>query len=104
MSATTQPLDDDANAGTRAALLTKPTNSHLAVLGQSPYTSGTSSQSGSDISLHRVKNAPGYKTPVFSGKEKQRIIVEKDVASKVLQIRLTNFNTSSTFLTGIYSS
>ncbi|KAH9480250.1 NAD-specific glutamate dehydrogenase [Psilocybe cubensis] len=36
----------------------------------------------SDSSLHRVKNMPGYTTPVFKGKEEQRALVEDDVAAK----------------------
>ncbi|KAM6494297.1 NADH-dependent glutamate dehydrogenase [Amanita muscaria] len=33
-------------------------------------------------SLNRVKNLPGYNTPVFKGKEEQRALVEQEVASK----------------------
>jgi hypothetical protein len=33
--------------------------------------------------LHRVKNVPGYTTPVFKGKEEQRAIVQESVAAKV---------------------
>ena len=84
----------------RAALLANSTNSHLTVPAQSPYISGTSSQSGSDVSLHRVKNAPGYKTPVFSGKEKQRDQVEKDVAAVVRMLFLAGSEMKlSTFIT-----
>lgn len=36
----------------------------------------------SDPSLNRVKNLPGYTTPVFKGKDEQRALVEIDVASK----------------------
>ncbi|GLB38177.1 putative NAD()-dependent glutamate dehydrogenase which degrades glutamate to ammonia and alpha-ketoglutarate [Lyophyllum shimeji] len=39
-------------------------------------------RSSSETSLHRIKNLPGYNTPVFKGKEAQRALVEKDVASK----------------------
>ena len=38
---------------------------------------------GSDSSLHRVKNQPGYMTPVFKGKNEQRALVVNDVAQKV---------------------
>jgi len=38
---------------------------------------------GSESSLHRVKNMPGYNTPVFKGKDEQRTLVENDVAAKV---------------------
>lgn len=33
--------------------------------------------------MQRVKNLPGYTTPVFEGKEKQRALVETEVAGKV---------------------
>jgi hypothetical protein len=33
--------------------------------------------------LQRVKNLPGYTTPVFKGKEEQRAKVQADVALKV---------------------
>lgn len=33
--------------------------------------------------MQRVKNLPGYTTPVFEGKEKQRALVETEVAAKV---------------------
>lgn len=35
---------------------------------EGPYLSSASSRTGSDVSLHRVKNLPGYTTPVFKGK------------------------------------
>lgn len=38
---------------------------------------------GSEASLHRVKDQPGYNTPIFKGKEEQRALVEHAVASKV---------------------
>ena len=37
----------------------------------------------SDSSLQRIKNQPGYNTPVFKGKEEQRALVEQEVAAKV---------------------
>lgn len=40
-------------------------------------------QGGSDTSLNRIKNQPGYTTPVFKGKNEQRALVENDVAQKV---------------------
>ncbi|KAH9950670.1 NADH-dependent glutamate dehydrogenase [Amylocystis lapponica] len=52
-----------------------PTTSHLSVPGQHHY-------SGSEQSLHRLKNVPGYTTPVFKGKEEQRAKVQADVAAK----------------------
>ncbi|KAF5382512.1 hypothetical protein D9615_003066 [Tricholomella constricta] len=42
----------------------------------------TASRNPSDTSLNRVKNLPGYTTPVFKGKEEQRTLVENDVAAK----------------------
>ena len=38
---------------------------------------------GSETPLHRIKNAPGYVTPVFKGKQEQRAKVEAIVAGKV---------------------
>ena len=40
------------------------------------------SAQGSESSLHRVQNLPGYTTPVFKGKEEQRALVEQEVANK----------------------
>jgi glutamate dehydrogenase len=42
-----------------------------------------SSRASSEASLQRVKNLPGYTTPVFKGKEEQRAKVQADVALKV---------------------
>ncbi|KAG6830675.1 hypothetical protein H0H87_007406 [Tephrocybe sp. NHM501043] len=42
----------------------------------------TSTRNASEASLNRVKNLPGYTTPVFKGKEEQRALVEHDVAAK----------------------
>ncbi|KAG9315692.1 NADH-dependent glutamate dehydrogenase [Chiua virens] len=39
-------------------------------------------KANSDASLQRVKNLPGYTTPVFKGKEEQRAIVLADIAKK----------------------
>ncbi|CAA7258824.1 unnamed protein product [Cyclocybe aegerita] len=44
--------------------------------------SAMSSAHSSEASLHRVKNQPGYNTPIFKGKEEQRALVENDVAAK----------------------
>jgi len=44
--------------------------------------SRTSSRASSEASLQRVKNLPGYITPVFKGKEEQRALVQADVALK----------------------
>ena len=33
--------------------------------------------------IHRLKNVPGYTTPVFKGKEEQRAKVQANVAAKV---------------------
>ena len=37
---------------------------------------------GSDASVHRVKNVPGYTTPVFAGKQAQRAKVQETVLAK----------------------
>ncbi|KDQ16076.1 hypothetical protein BOTBODRAFT_54204 [Botryobasidium botryosum FD-172 SS1] len=57
---------------------TKILNKHLNVPEGSPYPSSNPSET----SLHRIKNVPGYKTPVFSGKDEQRVRVEAIVAAK----------------------
>jgi hypothetical protein len=47
-------------------VLADPAKAYLGVDG--PYSmSNASSHSGSEASLHRVKNLPGYTTPVFKG-------------------------------------
>ncbi|KAK7464787.1 NAD-dependent glutamate dehydrogenase [Stygiomarasmius scandens] len=48
-------------------------DSHLAVPGFA--------RTNSEIS-HRIKNQPGYTTPVFKGKEEQRALVQEEVAAK----------------------
>ncbi|KAG2758008.1 NAD-specific glutamate dehydrogenase [Suillus brevipes Sb2] len=44
--------------------------------------SAASSRASSEASLQRVKNLPGYTTPVFKGKEEQRAKVQADVSAK----------------------
>ena len=51
-------------------------------LNQRLSSSLNASAHSSDSSLHRVKNQPGYNTPVFKGKEEQRALVEQAVAEK----------------------
>ena len=65
--------------------LADPAKSHLQVPapGGGPYSSTSSSRSGSETSLHRIKNVPGYTTPVFKGKEEQRAKVQANIAAKV---------------------
>ena len=63
--------------------LQDPAKGHLQPPGASPYSSDRPAHSGSDVSLHRVKNVPGYTTPVFKGKEEQRAKVQENVAAKV---------------------
>ena len=46
--------------------------------------------SGSESSLNRVKDLPGYTTPVFKGKEAQRASVEQEVANKA---RISSYHT-----------
>lgn len=41
------------------------------------------SRGGSDSSINKIQNLPGYTTPVFKGKEEQRAKVQVEVASKV---------------------
>ncbi|TDL19702.1 NADH-dependent glutamate dehydrogenase [Rickenella mellea] len=74
------PLSD--NGGAASALKANPGTAHLTVPGASPYSTTSSSRTGSETSLQRVQNLPGYKTPQFSGKEQQKAKVEKNVASK----------------------
>ncbi|KAI9573508.1 NADH-dependent glutamate dehydrogenase [Boletus coccyginus] len=47
-----------------------------------PYGSNGSAKASSEVSLHRLKNLPGYTTPVFKGKQEQRAKVQADVAAK----------------------
>ncbi|KAI0075077.1 NAD-dependent glutamate dehydrogenase [Panus rudis PR-1116 ss-1] len=49
---------------------------HLGVPGQQ------STNNSSESLLHRIKDAPGYSTPVFKGKEEQRAKVQALIASK----------------------
>ncbi|EGO23766.1 NADH-dependent glutamate dehydrogenase [Serpula lacrymans var. lacrymans S7.9] len=62
-------------------VLLDPTKSYL---NSGPYssTSNASSRTSSEASLQRVKNLPGYTTPVFKGKEEQRAKVQANVANK----------------------
>ncbi|KAE9385968.1 hypothetical protein BT96DRAFT_1006533 [Gymnopus androsaceus JB14] len=46
--------------------------------------SSSVTRNNSDGLLNRVKNLPGYTTPVFTGKEEQRALVQQEVAAKVL--------------------
>jgi hypothetical protein len=68
--------------GQLASPLQDPTKGHLQVPPNGIY-SNPQSHSGSDVSLHRIKNLPGYTTPVFKGKEGQRAKVQENVAAKV---------------------
>lgn len=45
------------------------------------YTAAAN-KTGSDSSLHVIKNVPGYKTPVFPAKEEQRLKVYENVTQK----------------------
>ncbi|TFK40459.1 NAD-specific glutamate dehydrogenase [Crucibulum laeve] len=56
---------------------------NLAVPAQRPsLVAAASSAYNSDSSIHRIKNIPGYTTPVFKGKEEQRALIENEVAAK----------------------
>ena len=46
-------------------------SAHLQIPGQHPEL------------IHRLKNVPGYTTPVFKGKEEQRAKVQANIAAKV---------------------
>jgi glutamate dehydrogenase len=59
-----------------------PSKDHLPAQGKGPYLSGPSSAVGSEASLNRVKNLPGYTTPVFKGKGEQRAKVQEIVGAK----------------------
>ena len=83
MSTPTAPSTNGHDDPKRSALLADPAHAHLSAPGQSPYDSGASSRTGSESSLHVLKNQPGYTTPVFKDKEAQRNQVEKIVAAKV---------------------
>ncbi|KIM85567.1 hypothetical protein PILCRDRAFT_816763 [Piloderma croceum F 1598] len=61
-------------------ILAGPDKAHLQVDG--PYMSNSTSHTGSEASLHRVKNLPGYTTPVFKGKEEQRAKVQAELSAK----------------------
>ncbi|TFY60852.1 hypothetical protein EVG20_g7265, partial [Dentipellis fragilis] len=72
-----QPSPTDGSA---PSALADPSKSYLHAPG--PYSSNSSSRTNSDSSLHRIKNVPGYTTPVFTGKEEQREKVQNIVAAK----------------------
>ena len=65
------------------SILSDPAKSHLLAPGRGPYLSETSSRAGSETSLNRIKNVPGYTTPVFKGKPEQQAKVQANVAAKV---------------------
>ena len=54
---------------------------HLETAFQSAKDPGTAN--GGDLAVHRVKNLPGYTTPVFKGKDQQRAKVQADIMAKV---------------------
>ena len=58
-------------------------NNSLLVPNITQRLSALNSAHSSDTSLHRVKDQPGYNTPVFKGKDEQRALVEQAVAAKV---------------------
>lgn len=83
-----------------AGVLLDPSMTHLNDL------SRASSRASSEASLQRVKNLPGYTTPVFKGKEEQRSKVQADVALKVTQnLYVLEFNADyHCVFTGIHPS
>lgn len=52
-------------------------------LNNGPYGPNDASKTSSEVSLQRVKNLPGYTTPVFKGKQEQRAKVQATIAGKV---------------------
>jgi hypothetical protein len=55
---------------------------HLTVPGQSAYSTAGDTDA-TDAGLHRVSNAPGYSTPIFTGKAEQHAQVLSLVEGKV---------------------
>ncbi|KAG1869058.1 Glutamate/Leucine/Phenylalanine/Valine dehydrogenase-domain-containing protein [Suillus subalutaceus] len=47
-----------------------------------PLLNGHDSGAGTEVSLQRVRNLPGYTTPKFNGKDEQRAKVKVDVTAK----------------------
>jgi glutamate dehydrogenase len=45
---------------------------------------GHDSGASTEESLQRVRNLPGYHTPIFKGKDEQRAKVKVDITAKVL--------------------
>ncbi|CCM05749.1 uncharacterized protein FIBRA_07981 [Fibroporia radiculosa] len=69
------PATSTPSRSSTPSLLSDPARTHLSVPGQHH-------PSGSEQSLNRIKNVPGYTTPVFKGKEEQRAKVQANVAAK----------------------
>lgn len=82
------PASSTPSGASTPSVIADPSKAHLQVAGQNHY-------SGSEQSLHRIKNVPGYTTPVFKGKEEQRAKVQANVTAKV---RETCFRTVFTVL------
>lgn len=91
-----------ASNGHAASPLQDPAKGHLQPQGKSPYTSNPSPHSGSDVSLHKIKNLPGYTTPVFKGKEEQRAKVQENIAAKVRTSLVAKPGCSLLAPTGVY--
>ncbi|KAF9813238.1 hypothetical protein IEO21_05724 [Rhodonia placenta] len=69
------PANSTPSGSLTPSLLADPSKAHLLAPGQLHH-------SGSEQSLHRIKNVPGYTTPVFKGKEEQRAKVQANVTAK----------------------
>ncbi|KAG8732549.1 NAD-dependent glutamate dehydrogenase [Ceratobasidium sp. 414] len=60
-------------------VLANPSNAHLGLPGSG---SSTPTRNASDVNLNKIKNLPGYTTPIFTRKDEQRKEVEASVVSK----------------------
>ena len=67
-----------------------------------PYGPNAASKTSSEASLQRVKNLPGYTTPVFKEKEAQRAKVQAIVAAKVRRIPIVDTRITSDLFSSPY--
>src|SRR5688572_8452954 len=68
-------------------MATTPSDPTRSVLSAASRKLGVPGASSSDT--HLVKDAPGYTTPIFKGKEEQRVNVERDIIAKVRSFSLS---------------
>jgi glutamate dehydrogenase len=86
MSSPTEPASDDAShIDVNPVKIAGHLENALAGAGTlTPSTAPSSPRAnGGDPGVQRVKNLPGYTTPVFKGKDEQRIKVQNDLRAKV---------------------